>query len=91
MRRNLTMQVEIRSYRWRRAGDEYDSYARYFPFVNGEPRHDIRCASHCAFYSEETLMSAHGPCNCRLFAEGKLVEGIYCGPICGSFRLREEG
>ncbi len=86
----LTMQVEIRPYTWRKPGDEYDSYARYFPFVDGKPRHDIRCATHCTHYSEETLMSAYGPCNCKLLAAGKLVEGLYCGPICGSFRMRGE-
>lgn len=85
------MQVEIRSHRWRRPGDEYDSYARYFPFVDGEPRHDIRCATHCRFYSEEPLPSAYGPCHCKVLAGGKIVGGLYCGPICGSFQMREEG
>ncbi|NGQ95043.1 hypothetical protein G3578_07570 [Brevibacillus sp. SYP-B805] len=72
--------LEIRPHKWD------NCKADFFPFVDGEPRHDLANCCHCVhFINYET--------NCRKVQEvgDEGDDKIYpfCGPICGYFTPKE--
>ncbi|MED0759109.1 hypothetical protein P4S93_18295 [Aneurinibacillus thermoaerophilus] len=73
--------LEIKSYRWQERGEKYA--ADFFPFVDGEPRHDLNCGD-CIHYIEG------GDCK-KVQEEGE--DDLcypFCGPICGKFQMEDE-
>lgn len=71
--------LEIRPYQWQERGETYR--ADFFPFVDGEPRHDIDCEM-CEKYRGEGS-------DCAQSIEHGSDDLLYlfCGPICGHFVL----
>lgn len=69
--------LEIRPHQWRTRGENYG--ADFFPFVDGQPRHDIDCEM-CQKYRGEGS-------DCAQLAEHGVDDLLYpfCGQICGHF------
>jgi hypothetical protein len=77
------MKVELKPHRWREAGR--NMRADFFPFVDGEPRHDINHCQYCVY--------DNGTGECE---KAKIVKKddeklyLFCGSICGYFQIKEE-
>lgn len=75
--------IELKSYQWKDESGRHYS-ADFFPFIDGEPAHDINDCRHC-IHDNGT-----GECEAaKTLPRGDNKLYLFCGSICGYFTIKE--